>query len=150
MTGSIRDAFQLGKIVANRDKARAILIIHETSTHEILEGNSVNKYASVSNITTPSVCKKNFLIASTLQEIKIPTIIPIPVPAIPIKAPIIKNMLIMEEIRAPIVRKIAISRRLSCTNMTKLDIMLRAATKTINARITNIALLSTFIAEKKI
>ncbi|CAL9919243.1 hypothetical protein LSO9J_70009 [Candidatus Liberibacter solanacearum] len=146
MTGSIRDAFQLGNIVANKDKKTVIATIHETSIHEILEGNSVNKYASVSNITTPNAFKKNCRITSTLTEIKIPIITPTQVPEIPIKAPIIKNIAIIEEMRAPIVRKIAISRLFSFTNITKPEIILREATKTINAKITNIALLSTCMA----
>jgi predicted lysophospholipase L1 biosynthesis ABC-type transport system permease subunit len=67
---------------------------------------------------------------------------------IPTLAPDRKNMRIIIALVAPIVRNIAISRLLSFTNIIRLEIMLKAATRIISVRIKNITLRSTSRVEK--
>ena len=51
---------------------------------------------------------------------------------------------------APIVRRTAIARALSCTSMMRPEMMLSAATSTISVRMANITLLSTASTSKKL
>ncbi len=50
---------------------------------------------------------------------------------------------------APMVRRIAISRALSFTSMIRLEMMLKAATRMMRVRITNMAIFSSLRASKR-
>jgi hypothetical protein len=79
-----------------------------------------------------------------------PKINPKKVPTTPTDDPHIKKIRKTAPRVAPIVRKMAISLPLSLTNIIRLDTMLNAATHTINVKIKNITVRSTFNALNKL
>ena len=77
-----------------------------------------------------------------------PNIIPLTVAQKPIAKPVKKNDFFMDLLLKPSVFKIAISFVLFFINIVNPEIILKAATITINERIINITFLSTFNALK--
>ena len=71
------------------------------------------------------------------------------VPTTPIEAPVMRNTRMMAYFVAPMVRRIAMSLRLSFTSMIRPDTILSVATSTISVKIMNMTLRSTCSALKK-
>ena len=95
------------------------------------------------------VLLKNSLIFSTYIENNTPNIIPNKVANDPIKKPTIKKIFEIDLFKTPIDLSIAISLVLFLTKIVKPEIILNAATTTINESIINITFLSTLRAENK-
>ena len=71
-------------------------------------------------------------------------------PARPMANPVIEKMRMIEPRVAPMVRRIAMSLALSFTSITRLEMMLNAATRMIMERMVNITTRSTWRAEKNV
>ena len=112
----------------------------------ILAGSSFRKYISEGNSSVPVRVVISCLMASIFWQNTTPTMTPTSVPITPIDAPVMKNIRRIAPRFMPIVRKIAISRLLSLTNITRPETMFSEATSKIIVRIRNITLRSTFSA----
>ena len=103
---------------------------------------------SLGNISNLKTVERNILTFSIFDEKIVPKIRPDIVANKPIVNPVKKNDFFIELLLRPNVFKIAISLVLFFINIVNPDIILNAATITINVNIINITFLSTFNAEK--
>ena len=129
--------------MAKNAKAIAITAIPITVDGTNFDGNSDNEYNSAGNKSCPVTNWKNFLIGSIYIAIITPNTVPKVAPITPIDVPDKMNIFIIDLRDTPNVRNTAISLFLSLTNITNEEIMLNAATITININIKNITLDST-------
>ena len=104
---------------------------------------------SVGKISKLKVLDKKILNFSILIENIIPKITPLTEAKKPIVNPVKKNDFLIDLLLKPNVLSIAISFVLFFIRIVKPEIILKAATTTINERIINITFLSTFKALKR-
>jgi hypothetical protein len=89
-------------------------------------------------------------ITSMLRAVMMPTTTPARVPSTPSTIPCTMKICRIERGAAPSVRRMAMSACLSITAMTRVEMMLIAATSTIRPRIRNIMRFSISTARKKL
>ena len=144
----ILEIFIAGKYEAIAEISNEIIKIIIIELVLISLGNLSKKYISDGKISMLKTDNKNILNFSMFMENKTPRITPEIVAKKPIVKPVKKKVFLIDLLLKPSVLSIAISLVLFFINIVKQEIILKAATITINVRITNITFLSTFNALK--